>query len=381
MLNVQTNVLDQIAADGIQFQQLAAVGSVVEPSDFSNNRLVNKLQTEFPLVNWLLNTQASKEQKARFSRDLLDKDENGKWKLKYPYNVWTTPPTDTTGECCWVPFELDASGGTVPIYLLCLKYCEQLLDGFMKDLRKFGSNDLTNYFQREGETVAQAQERMNRISMAFFTAHNVILGTEDTQTPTLKPFHGLVQVLEDKSVLKISGAQIIPAFDSLWCRMVVQDNDDFVFWAHPLTIEAIKREVVPGKDGKLPEGWSRSGENIFFHGHGFYADKDVSLDETAGTGEVWMLSPQAVGAWMITSLVPGEKYIRETFTHNDRPADGCAGGCKYYYNAGTVWCSDPNKLAVITDVPIGANCLGSVLNGLDGLVIPTTLVPPTEVEA
>lgn len=381
MLNVQTNVLDQIAADGIRFQQLAAVGSVVEPSDFSNNRLANKLQTEFNLVNWLLNTQASKEEKSRFSGDLLDKDENGKWKLKYPYNVWTTPPTDTTGECCWVPFELDASGGTVPVYLLCLRYCEQLLDGFMKDIRKFGQTDLINYFQRKGETVAQAQERMNRISMSFFTAWNMILGTEDTQTPTLKPFHGLVQVLEDKSVLKISGAQILAAFDSLWCRMVVQDNDDFVFWAHPIIIESIKRELVPGKDGKLPEGWSIKGDDIFFHEHGFHADKMVSLDETSGTGEVWMLSPQAVGAWMITSLVPGEKYIRETFTHNDKPADGCAGGCKYYYNAGTVWCSDPNKLAVITDVPIGANCLGSVLNGLDGLVIPTTLVPPTEVEA
>lgn len=380
-LNVTTNVLDMISADGYHFEQLAAVGSVVQPTDYSNNHLANRLQTEFPLVNWLLNTASSNEERSRFSNDLLDKDKNGKWNLKFPYNVWTTPPTDTTGECCWVPFELEASGGKVPIYLFCLKYCEQLLDGFMKDLRRFGPNDLINVFRRKGETVAQAQDRMNRMSMAFFTAWNIILGTEDTQTPTLKPFHGLMQCLEDKAVLKLAGANVLAAFDSLWCRLVVMEQNDFVFWAHPLTIEGIKQVVVPGKDGKLPEGWARNGEDISFHGHPFKGDKMVSIDETAGTGEVWMLSPTAVGGWLITGLYPGDKYVRETFAHNDKPADGCAGGCKYYYNAGTVWCNNPNAMAVITDIPLGANCIGSVLNGLDGLIIPETLVPRNETEA
>ncbi len=76
-LNVATNVLDMISADGYLFEQMAAVGSVVQPTDYSNNDLANRIQNEFPLVTWLLNTASSNEERSRFSNDLLDKDASG----------------------------------------------------------------------------------------------------------------------------------------------------------------------------------------------------------------------------------------------------------------------------------------------------------------
>lgn len=378
----QTMALEDLAVDGPLFEELANVDEVVYPVDYSDNSLVTRMQTEFPLVNWILNTESARAMQAKYNSGnapILPKDENGLYKIQMPFSVWTTPPEDTTGECCWVPMGLDVSGGTVPIYMVCLKYCQQILDEFISKHRRFGSNDLINAFQREGETVSQAQERMNRLSMAWFTAHTIVLGTPDTTTPVLKPFHGLMSVMEQKDVLKLAGAQILAAFDSLKCRMVQLEQNDFTFFAHPLTIEAIKGELVEGKNGKLPEGWRKSDNgDIWFNGHAFIGDKMIPIDLTAGTGEVWMLDGKTCGGFMATTLSPSDEFVRETFDDNNKPADGCAGGCKYYYNYGTTWCSNPNTIAVITDIPLSANCTGGILNGLDNIIIPNTIVPTIE---
>ena len=93
------------------------------------------------------------------------------------------------------------------------------MDSLVNETRKIKANDMVCYFQREGETIKEAQKRMDLISMAYFTAINVILGTMATGTATLKPFHGLLEVMEDKAVIKIVGTNVLSAFDSVALRL------------------------------------------------------------------------------------------------------------------------------------------------------------------
>lgn len=216
---------------------------------------------------------------------------------------------------------------------------------------------------------------MARLSMAWFTAHNIILGTTDTGTAVLKPFHGLMEVMEDPAVIKVAGTNILAAFDMLACRYAVLGEGDIVYAVHPMTYLAIKREIVPGKNGMLPEGWTKSGDDVLFHGHRFIADKTVPVDAENGTGEIWQLDGSAVGAFMATTLQPGEDFQRHTFTVTNNQSEGCAGECDYYYNFGLAFTTDPTKLAVITDVPLSTNCTGAHMLGTEHLYQPETIVP------
>ena len=215
---------------------------------------------------------------------------------------------------------------------------------------------------------------MARLSMAWFTARNIILGTTTTATATLKPFHGLLEVVEDASVIKVLGSNILAAFDMLGCRISQLGDGDYVFAVHPLVYESIKRAVVVDRFGRYPEGWDRVGDEVTYNSIGFIRDKLVPIDMSAGTGDVWMLDGQHVGALMGTSLRPGADFIREDF-NTDTVANGCAQECTYYYNYGTVFGSDSNHLAVIINVPVSANCLGEAMTGLDLIIQPNTLVP------
>jgi hypothetical protein len=39
--------------------------------------------------------------------------------------------------------------------------------------------------------------------------------------------------------------------------------------------------------------------------------------------------------------------------------------------------TNPNRLALIADVPLSSKCLGLAMQGLDGMITPNTLVPLT----
>lgn len=355
------------------------VGTVGIGTDYSDNSPANPFQNVFPLVSWLMATPASRKMQNAMNRGAwsLSKKEDGKFYIQLPFTYGTTEPKSTQGECCWVPLDLAKCGSNAPLALLCLKSCEPIMDNLVNETRKIKSNDMICYFQREGETIKDAQKRMDLISMAYFTAINVILGTMATGTATLKPFHGLLEVMEDKAVIKIAGANVLSAFDSVGLRLAALGDGDYKFACHPLVLEGIKSVIVPGKfNGEYPDGWTKS-ENgeITFKGHGFVADKLVPCDITAGTGDVWVLEGNTVGLVMGTTFQPSEKFQRHTFGATDNPSEGCGTHCDYYYNFGCAFGTDANRLMVIQGVPMSAATLGDALNGLDLVLKPTTIVP------
>lgn len=368
--------IGQLENNATDLTQLSSnIGEIGMGIDYSNNDLANEMQNRFPLVNWLLRTTATRRANAqRDSGSMNIHRANGELNYVAPWTVGTLPPEDTTGECCWIPFDLTKCGSEVPLKLLCLKDCDKILDNLVFGQKRFGSNDLIGEFAREGQTVKSAREEMARLSMAWFTARNIILGTTTTATATLKPFHGLLEVMEDASVVKVLGTNVIAAFDMLGCRISQLGDGDYVFAVHPLVYESIKREVVVDRFGRYPEGWSRTGDEVTFNGIGFIRDKLVPIDMSVGTGDVWLLDGQDVGALMGTTLRPAQEFIRESFD-TDTVANGCAEECTYYYNYGAVFGTNTNHLAVIVNVPVSANCLGEALTGLDLLIQPDTIVP------
>lgn len=355
------------------------VGTVGIGTDYSDNSPANPFQNVFPLVSWLMATPASRKTQNAMNRGAwsLSKKEDGKFYIQLPFTYGTTEPKSTQDECCWVPLDLAKCGSNAPLALLCLKSCEPIMDNLVNETRKIKSNDMICYFQREGETIKDAQKRMDLISMAYFTAINVILGTMATGTATLKPFHGLLEVMEDKAVIKIAGANVLSAFDSVGLRLAALGDGDYKFACHPLVLEGIKSVIVPGKfNGEYPDGWTKS-ENgeITFKGHGFVADKLVPCDITAGTGDVWVLEGNTVGLVMGTTFQPSEKFQRHTFGATDNPSEGCGTHCDYYYNFGCAFGTDANRLMVIQGIPMSAATLGDALNVLDLVLKPTTIVP------
>lgn len=380
--SIDTSNLVHFAVDSDKLAHLVQlesnVGDVGMSIDYSINSLITELQNAYPLVNWLLNTPLSRRIRSSSRQGLAQmyKDEDGDWLLMLPFQVYTLPPQDTSGACCWVPFDIAKCAATAPLRLLCLKDCYTILDRLINENRRAGATDLTNYFLRRGESVQNARIRMARLTMAFMTARNLILGVLDAGTETLKPFHGLVQVLENEAVINIDGSNILAAFASLGCRMsVLGGSQNYVFAVHPLTYESIKFAAAPDIYNRMPANWSRNANgDTFFMGHQFITDKSVSLDLDIGLGEVWMLNGDHVGAYLATDLMPTRSFISNEFTGNDNPDDGCATECTYYWNYGTVFSDNPNYLAVITGIPILSACTES-LAGLDNLLQPDTLVP------
>lgn len=354
------------------------VGDVGIGHDLSNNSLNTQLMNDHPLLDWLLNTPFARALRATTTRGLgsLYKDvESGIWTLQLPYTVYTLPPVDTSGACCWVPMDVAKCAATAPIYMLCLKDCYKIMDKLMNQIRRAGGNDLTNYFMRPGESAFAARRRMAGLTMAYLTAKNVILGVTSAGTETLKPFHGLLEVMENPAVINIDGGDILAAFQNLACRMRVLDgNNQYVFATNPLTYEAINQAITPDIRGMLPANWTRSGDTIRFMGIRIITDKVMPVDLNLGLGEVWLLEGTSTGAWLATSLIPGPGFRTEQADHNDVPADGCASECYYYWNLGTVANNNPYKLAVISGIPLPANC-ADALGGLDNLINPDTLVP------
>ena len=358
-------------------QMSSNIGDVGISVDFSQNTLRNPMQNNHPLLAWLMNTTMSTMARNSRNRGLssIHKDENGDWQLMLPFSVYTLPPTDTQGACCWVPFDIAKCGGLVPLHMLCLKDCENIMDSLINMNRVGGGTDLIGQFLRQGETVQAARRRMARMSMSFFTARNVILGVSNAGTDVLKPFHGLLEVMEDVSVVKILGTDPLAAFDSLYCRLQVLGAGNYAIAVHPLTYQGIAAMVQPGRFDRLPDGWTRSGDTIRFRGIQFIQDKAVPVDLTGGVGEAWILDGETTGMYLATDLSPTDNFVRHGFASTDDPAQGCASECDFYYNLGAAFNNNPNRLAVITDIPLSANCLGTSLQGLDGLITPNTLVP------
>lgn len=339
--------------------------------------LRNELINRFPVVEWLLNTQLTREVNAARRENgycHTHLNEEGKWVMEMPKSIWTTLPTSSSEECCWTPFDFAKCGGFVPLNLLCLKDCEDIMSTFMG--RNVTVNTSIAGLQTKGETLNDVKRRIARLSMAFLTAYNVMLGLDDTYTDILKPFHGLLQVMENPAVAKIYGGNILSAFDALGCRLSLLGGRDYGIAVNPVVYDSIEEQIRPGQYGELPSGWYYRGDELTFRGIGFIRDRHMPVDLDAGTGEAWILTGQAVGLFLATNLMPEEPYIRTGFGAGT-PEENCGSQCTHYFNVGAVLNNNANLLAQIVDIPISGACAAAT-GDLGGLIMPKTLIPKPE---
>ena len=333
-----------------------------------------ELQNKYALYLWLINTALSRRVRSLVNGGnnacILYKDTDG-YRLKIPGTFWSEDIESSAEECCWPPFDFAKCENDVPINRLCLKDCDSLDDEMMGNILR-----LANGYEpiaAKGTKYNDVKKKIARLSMAFLTAMNVILGTDTATTNMLKPFHGLLQLMLNPAVETISGANLLSAFDEVWCRIVFLGGN-YIFAVNPIIYQSILAAIQPGQFGTYPDGWNKNGDVVTFHGIGFLQDPHVPVDVSAGTGDIWVLDGEAVGAWMATDLMPADAFIKYSGFKEETLANGCGSSCWYYYNYGTTFNNNANKIMVISDVEITAACT-SVLSDLGALIQPTTLIP------
>ncbi len=380
MKNIELSVT-QLEKEAIGFEQLSSdfvdIATGCEcPMDDSAPK--NAMETEFPLATWLLNTSLSQTIRRRFDLDHVRKvaatEENPQgWELMIPGSFWTTDPVDTGEECCWVKMEFDKCCSTVPMNLLCLKDCDSIFNKLVERDLRVTSRTAMRGIANAGESVETVERRLARMSFAFFQAHTAILGMDNTYTNILKPFHGLMQVMENEAIQTLYAYDIIGVFEELACRLAVLGyNSDYVVAVNPLVYNAIDSAIVRGQFGEYPAGWSKENGVMRFHGIRFIQDKLVPVNLEDGTGEAWLLDGRSVGLFMASNFMVTDRYIRESGI--DTSDDNCGAECTYYYNYGAAFSNNAQRLAKIVGIPLNSAC-ASVLGDLQGLIVPQTLIP------
>lgn len=343
--------------------------------------LASEIQNNFPLVTWLLQTNLANRVRSDIATGgtcVLGKDSSGKFVINTPQSLSTVTPKSTSTECCWTPMEFAKVAEQIPVNLLCLKDCANVLDDLIYDTLKIGKTVAP--FSSENDAINTVRQNVARISMAWYTAYTSILGLKDTYTDILKPFNGLMQIMEDTRVVKIDATSgILQAFDTLYCRIKVLGlkADSIKIAVNPVIYAAIQSVVVPGQWNRLPDGWTRDDNGVIkFHGISFLEDKLVPVDLENGKGEAWVLTSDAVGEFLGGQLMPavGSKFVRDGAYTEATPTDGCGNECTYYFNYGAVVANNMNHLANITNIAITDVCTTATAD-LGALVHPQTLIP------
>ena len=372
-MNMDIKLLDSVAID-----RTVLATNLPDMPDCTGAGLEPKtaLIDRFPLVTWLLGTSLTQRTRAMLNEDrahcLVHQNGEGQWVIEVPRGLWSlVPEASETPECCWVPMDFAKCEGALPLNLLCLKDCENIMDDLIGRTIRFGEN--IDGLASARETRNDVKRRVARMSMAFYTAITAIQGHDSTYTNILKPFHGLMAVMENPAVVTINGTNILSAFDQAYCRLSLMDGV-VAFALNPVMYQSLLSVITPGQNGELPSGWAINGDVLTFHGMGFIRDRLVPVDITNGVGEIWGLNSEAVGLYLATDLMPGEEYIRVSGHQEQALADGCGQDCTYYYNLGTALANNANKILRIVDVPISGAC-AAVIGDLEGLVNPQTLIP------
>ena len=368
-------MLDARATDMRVAQKLASnfIDIISDCESLEDFDLRNALQDEYPLAVWLMGT--------RFSNILRDMERDpqrfhkgaegeAQWVMDVPGTVYTLAPANSGDDCCWTIPDFAKCAGSVPMAFVCLKDCDNIFDSLVYDKLRINAKASLERFAREGETLARVENRIRHLWMAFYTMHTLILGTMNTSDNIVKPFHGLLEVLQNDAVISISGANPLAAFDSIACRLAVLGGSDWVFAVNPLIYRSIEALIKRDERGEYPDGWSRVYGRLRFNGIGFIDDKLVPVDMETMTGDVWLIDGSATGAYLAYDL--GREAERETFTEETK-ANGCGTECHFLYNFGTVANNNANRLMVISGVPVSSAC--TAIADLAALINPTTLVP------
>lgn len=339
--------------------------------DFS---LRNELQRYSALATWLLDTPFARMLRRRSTdpqKFHKSATEGVEWEMDIPGTVYTLDPQNAGADCCWTIPDFAKCAGTVPLNFVCLKDCDKIFDKMVLDRLRINDKVDLEGFARSGETVADVENRIRHLWMAFYTLHTVILGTTTTSDNITKPFHGLLEVLQNDAVISMSGASILGAFDSIGCRLDVLGGDNWVFATNPVIYRSLESVVVADERGNYPGGWSKANGRLRYHGIGFVDDKLVPVDMENMTGDIWLMDGSAIGAFLAYNI-GNEMEIREDFTEQSKE-NGCGQVCTYLYNFGTVASNNANRLMVISGVPISSAC--TQIADLASLINPTTLVP------
>lgn len=333
----------------------------------------SELQDRYPLASWLMDTPLAKRLNSVANNGFCNlRKEGSDYVITTPTNIWTTPQTSTT-DCCWIPYDFAACGSNVPVKLLCLKDCDDIMDSLVANFVNANEANMVGGLVFRGETLKEVKDRIAKLSMAYHSAATIVLGGTTYSTDLIKPFHGLMEVLENPAVTSITASDILGAFEILACRLAVLGTTNFVIAVHPVTFQAIKSVVTPGQYGEYPIGWAVNGNSYTFNGISFIEDKMVPVDLDAATGEAWVLNGEYVGAFMGTSLIPSNDWIRKSGLNQADGAD-CGSECTYYYNFGAVVNTNANMVAKIVELPLSTNCI-SALGTLSNLMTPNTLIP------
>lgn len=155
-------VLERVATD---LKDLSTNIGDVAPSCIGDQKIASEIQRRFPVVSRLLNTSMSAEMRRRARSNLINThketiDGVSKWVFEVPATIYTTEPTSTENECCWVPFDFDKCASKVPLNLLCLKSCDDIEDIIMDKIARFGRNDAVPEVAAAGETLEEVKMRV-----------------------------------------------------------------------------------------------------------------------------------------------------------------------------------------------------------------------------
>ena len=375
MPNTMTmNALDQRAVD---VEKLATnfIDIISDCASLEDYTLRNAIQDRYPLAYWLMNTSFARLLRERSRNPQMFKkstDPDVDWEMVVPGTVYTLDPVNDGADCCWTMPDFAKCADNVPAAMLCLKDCDNIFDTMVYDRLRINNRGSLEGFAREGESVADVNRRIRHMWMAFYTMHTMILGTMATSDNITKPFHGLLEVLQNDAVISLAGGNLLAAFASLGCRVDVLGHDGGVFAVNPLLYNSIESSVRPDEYGNYPDGWRRGSDGrLRFHGIGFLDDKLVPVDMDTMTGDVWYLDGEAVGGFLAYEV--GNEYEVD-FEFEELPkADGCGRFCHFLYNYGTVANNNANRLMVISNVPVSSAC--TEIADLAALINPTTLVP------
>ena len=374
MPNEMIKMLDNRAVDA---QKLASnfIDIISDCESLEDFSLRNELQNRYPLATWLAGTPFSRVLRQRSTNpQLFHKGGEGEaeWVMEVPGSVWTLEPTNSGADCCWTIPDFAKCSSDVPLTFVCLKDCDNIFDKMVYERLRINEKARLEGFAREGETLEQVENRIRHLWMAFYTFHTVILGTMNTSDNIVKPFHGLLEVIQNDAVISVSGANLLAAFDSIACRLAVLGGNGWVFAINPLLYRSLVEVVVPDERGNLPANWSKDANGrLRFMGHGFIDDKLVPVDMENMTGDIWLIDGESTGMFL-GYPVGNEKEIRDDFTEKTKE-EGCGQLCTYLYNYGTVANNNANRIMVISGVAVSSAC--TEIADLASLINPTTLVP------
>ena len=304
----------------------------------------------------------------------LRQAKNGDWIVEGL--TWGTKAPDFANDnsdaCCFTEkFTMQATGTATPVRYLCFKDCETRLDRLMKEKMHFKQGDLINIFQRLGMSYEEAEQFMAWYTFAFIVQRHIVQGMLNFQGQGLRPFAGVAEMMSHPGVTPIDASgSVIGAFRQVACYLDVLDRQgaNYKIYVHPLTLRGIKSEIVPGKDGKLPEGWAINGESITFKGIPFGKSYHLPYDmETTMTGEAYVIDLARVEA-----LTEHPLFVPQSSIHTVRTEDtskpGCEVICDKYENFGLVHTNSHVSHLLVANIPLDSTCPAVVFTRIQGLL-------------